>query len=113
MSEKLFGKEQESTPLDISEEVQMIVEAGDIDGVPRTVRLNRLMRELRNAPSLTLTLPWDDSLNLPRWAKARVEGGVSVGQERSATIICSESQKRQEANAFESGVKWVSSKGDW
>lgn len=112
MAEEPGSSEQESETLDISSRVREIIEDNDPGSLPRQGRLRDLMREpgIREAPSLKVTLPWY-GLPWARWAKGWLEeyNALRSGQKRSITIVCSETERKQAANVFASGVFWVDS----
>lgn len=109
MTEQTKGQEQQSTPLDISKKVRAIIEAPE-KKTPKAFQLMDLMREpdISQAKALKLDLPWY-SENYAKWVKSWIERGAFEGQERHASITCTESQRKSAANVFASGVEWINS----
>ena len=94
---------EESWPLDISERVTTIINS---DSKHKPVDLKRLLQEpeIKNAPSLTLTLDYTNLTNAG-WVKAFLEKDTE--QKRTAKIRATEDQMKEAANVFGSGVEWI------
>ncbi|MEK7623650.1 MAG: hypothetical protein AAB408_03200 [Patescibacteria group bacterium] len=91
-------------PLDISERVRATLYG---DSTRKAIDLMRLMRseDILQAPALTLTLDYTN-LNHAKWVKSFVSSGPPE-QKRTASIRATESQAKEAANIFASGVEWV------
>lgn len=107
MPEIIRNIEQVLEPLDISEKVKAVIES---DEPMRVYTLMDLMdnESVRNAPVLSLTLPWY-SLDWAKWVKSWLENPSALrrSQKREATIVCNETQRKIAANVFASGVGWI------
>ncbi len=108
MSEDKRTEGEPIIPKDISSDIIKIIDAPEEDVVPRTFIIADYLRDLRREPALTLTMDWH-GLAWARWAKAFLENGDALmrGQERTATIRCTEQERNEAANIFASGVKWI------
>jgi hypothetical protein len=109
MSEDLNRTEKNSGPLDISSRIIEIIDDPEDKG-PKTFIIDDYLQTLRKEHSLSITMDWR-GIEWARWAKAFKENpqALSNKQDREVTIKCTESQKREAANVFASGVKWINS----
>lgn len=98
------SRERGPQPLDISERVRAILIG---DSPRKAIELMRLMRseDIMQAPALTLTLDYS-TLDHAKWVKSFVSSGPPE-QQRTAAIRATESQAKEAANVFASGVDWI------
>jgi len=96
--------EVETTPVDISDRVRALFGCKD---TREQIQLRRSLKgDFKDTPVLTLTLDYT-TLGQARWVKAWIEYGGNDEQKRKAAIRATESQMKEAANVFASGVEWI------
>lgn len=98
-------KSPEQAPVDISDQVAAIFGG---DSKYKSIELRKLLRsdEIAKLPAITLTLDYTN-LDHAKWVKAFLEYPYPRTQKRTAAIRATESQMKEAANIFASGVEWI------
>ena len=93
--ETIKSAEEVPQPKDISSEFLIM----------SPTQFSDFLRTQRKESALSIAIDWKDTGTAKR-LKGFIEGGVSSGQKRFATIRATEEQWKQALNVFASGVKW-------